>query len=238
MTTKIKIEIKPGEVLAESAFKVDPGTGAIKLAQEFAVGRTRDEVEEILSDLIDGNFEGANDKRVKRCQYCGYFYRDITRANSSHTCSPECKSGKDNLLKRYRRRIREDAGLKPKRKLLKDEHYADGEYPFFASDYWMFEYDRRNQTYSYGDNFESYIGWYQNRTHRKKVAPKSSYSGKHEEKPVRNIKFSVGVHKQASNGAITVSKESRENISKHLESSYGAQKLAFERKHALLFEKR
>lgn len=234
MTSKT-IVIKDGEVLVKSALKVEPGAGAIKLAQEFAVGRTREEVEEIIPDLIAGNFEGAEDKRVKRCQFCGYFYRDATKNNSSHVCSPECKTGKDIVLKQYRRQIRN--ADKPKRKLLKDEHYFDGEYSFFASDFWMREYDRRHQSYSYGDNFEAYVGYHQvkaiNGGRRVKVPQKIDYNGTEKVKPV-HVKFSRNNANIKKAGKVKAYKMSREEIDGHLQESYGAEKLAYERRFAQL----
>ena len=234
MTTKT-IEFKEGEVLTKTGLKVDPGAGAVKLAQEFAVGRTYEEVEGIMTDLIDGNFEGAEDKRVKRCHYCGYFYRDVTKNNSSHVCSPECKTGKDIVLKQYRREVRNEG--KPKRKLLKDEHYYDGEYSFFSNDFWMREYDRRHQTYSYGNNFEAVVGYHQvkakNGGKRVNVPQKIDYNGTEKVTPI-HVKLPRHDKSVKTASKVKSYKMSREEIEGHLLESYGAKKLAYERRFAQL----
>lgn len=172
--------------------------------------------------------------RIKRCHFCGYFYWDITKNNSSHVCSPECKTGKDNVLRKYRRQVRN--ADKPKRKLLKDEHYSY-EYSFFESDYWMREYDRRHQAYSYGDNFEAVVGYHQvaakNGGKRVKVPQKIEYNGTEKVKSiyVKSPRYDKSI-KTASK--VKSFKMSRKEIEGHLLESYGAQKLAYERRFAQL----
>lgn len=149
-------KIKKGEVLKETAFK-RPGTGAIEFARQYiGPGHEYYDMLEIMAEVIDGNFVEIHDKKVKRCQCCGFYYRDNTKNNSSTTCSIECKASKDAVLKKITRRYKtEQAGTA--RKTYRDGRYYDGEYSFWCNDEAMFENDRKRKIYSQGDNLEAVI---------------------------------------------------------------------------------
>src|SRR5699024_8703783 len=72
------------------------GTGAISYAKEFIdVKDDRNKAMDVISDLLAGKLHDPSDKRIKRCAYCNYYYRDKTRPNNSKTCSKDCKTKLD-----------------------------------------------------------------------------------------------------------------------------------------------
>lgn len=149
-------KIKQGEVLKATAFK-NPGAGAIEFARQYiGPGHDYEDMLEIMADVIDGYFEEVHDKKVKRCQCCGFYYRDKTKNNSSTTCSLECKASKDAVLKTLKRRAKKEQDGTA-RKSYKHGRYYGGEYSFWRSERDMFEYDRKHKAYSYGDDFEEVV---------------------------------------------------------------------------------
>lgn len=232
MTT---LKIKQGEVLKDTAFK-NPGTGAIEFARRYVgPGHDYDELLEIMSDLIDGNFVEIHDKKVKRCQCCGFYYRDKTKNNSATTCSVECKAGKDAVLKTYNRRVKtEQAGTA--RKDFRDGRYAYGEYPFWASERDMFEYDRKNKIYSHGDNLESIVATAQRRAlmgGKKRVTENFGlYEGKWSNAETTRLPEFWG-DTPATGGKVKVINRSREEIEADLLERYGEKHLAKMRDRAL-----
>ncbi|MET3507647.1 hypothetical protein ABMB67_003761, partial [Halalkalibacter oceani] len=71
----------------------EPGEGAITFALEYTKGLTKQEAEPIIASLLKGELHEVSDKRVKRCDYCGYWWRDESVRNTKKTCSKECKTG-------------------------------------------------------------------------------------------------------------------------------------------------
>ncbi|HET7579775.1 MAG TPA: hypothetical protein VFK33_10875 [Bacillales bacterium] len=126
----------------------EPGTGAIEFAAEYTEGKTREQAKSIIRRLLAGYLHDMTDKRVKRCSYCGYFYRDKTRNNSSKTCSRECKIDRDTLKRRQKKLDKELLEGKPSRKkTLREELYADWlEYPFWANEDAMIRYHRQMES--------------------------------------------------------------------------------------------
>lgn len=237
MTTKIKVE--KGQLLT-TALKVNPGPGAIDFAMRYVEELTLEHVIPLCTDLVDGYFEEIDDKKVRRCQYCGYYYRDSTKNNSSLTCSTECKTGKDIVLKDYRRKVR-NAG-KTKRQTYKDKYYAEytsdgeiNEYPFWTSDYRAREYDRKHGgVYSYGDDFEKIVGralLNRKMGGKKKIPQVIDYDGYKKAKPFA-VKISEKQHKTKE--CITI-KRSAADIEADLLERYGEEKLAKARYEAMLF---
>ncbi|KFM99001.1 hypothetical protein D0U04_08785 [Bacillus clarus] len=113
----------------------EPGEGAIDFAKQFMGDLTRDEALPIVRRLLKGRLHGEMDKRVKRCAYCGYFYRDKTRPNNSKTCCSKCKVGLDTLRRSI---IRADkALLNPKKPKAEKCHLWWLEYPFYVQEYEM-----------------------------------------------------------------------------------------------------
>ncbi|KYC65204.1 hypothetical protein [Heyndrickxia coagulans] len=121
---------------AETAYR-NPGTGAIEFARQYTEGLTVKEALPVIERLLKGELHDPADKRIKRCAYCGYYYRDKTRPNNSKTCSRECKIANDTL-KRAKKRA-DAALLKPEKKTeVREEHYTWWlEYPFWINEYEM-----------------------------------------------------------------------------------------------------
>lgn len=231
MTT---IKVEKGQLLI-TALKQEPGKGAVEFAMRYVEELTIEHVEEVCKDLVSGNIEEINDKKVRRCQFCGYYYMDKTKNNSSLTCSDECKTGKDIVLKAYRRKIKEDA--KPKRPSYRDKYCAwHLEYPFWQSDFHMKENDRKHGAYSYGDNFEEVVGKALLNAEmggKKKKAQVIDYDGDENVIPFA-VKLSEKQHKTMEHKTI---KRSATDIEADLLARYGAKKLAEERRRAHFFAK-
>lgn len=67
---------------------MEPGEGAIEYAQSITVGLTREQ-----AALVLRNLEKQADPRVKRCETCGYYFRDKTKPNNARVCSQRtCKT--------------------------------------------------------------------------------------------------------------------------------------------------
>lgn len=229
------IKLKKGDVLKSTFLKVAPGAGAVDLAQRYYFFNmvNYDELE-IATALIDGNFKGVDDPKVRRCAHCGYYYRDKTKNNMSVTCSKECASGKDIVLKAWRREVRKDDKLR--RLTWLDLHYASSykgeplEYPFWRSDWHMFEYDRKRKVYSFGDDFEQYVAQQKRKAEiggKRKTAEQIDYDGYNVPRNI-HVKLSGNV----GYGKVTVIKQSREEIESELLARYGAKKLQQERVRA------
>ena len=237
MTTAFKL--KQGEVLKATAFK-KPGTAAIEFARQY-IGPDMYyyEMLDVMSDLIDGNFIEIHDKKVKRCQCCGFYFRDVTKNNSATTCSRECKAGKDAVLKTYKRRVRkEQEGTE--RKSFKHGRYYGGEYSFWCSEWAMFEYDRKHAIYSHGDDFEEVVASAQRRVlmgGKKRVTDNYGlYEGEwSNSETVRSPEF-WGDTKTVG-GKVKTIKRSREEIDAYLLEKYGEKKLAKARYEAEIHAK-
>ncbi|MBH9965589.1 hypothetical protein [[Bacillus] enclensis] len=123
----------------------DPGQGAIEYAKTFVVGVSRSEAVTIFRDLKDGNLHDQSDKRVKRCDYCGYFWRDDSLRNTKKTCCDGCKTGIKTLQRRQQRADEELLNPKPRKHTLMDDYVWWLEYPYWANEYsmlkvgWKFE---------------------------------------------------------------------------------------------------
>jgi len=232
MTT---IKIPKGHTLV-TGLKVDPGKGAVELAMQYVEEMTIEHVEAVCNDLVAGNFDKIDDKKVRRCQFCGYYYEDKTKNNSSLTCSDTCKTGKDIVLKTYRRKVKDDS--KPKRPSYEQLYYfgRDTEYPHWSSEFHMFENDRKHGVYSYGDNFEEVVGkaiLNAKMGGKKKKAQVIDYDGDEIVIPFA-VKLSEKQHKTMVHKTI---KRSATEIEADLLARYGAEKLAEERRRAHFFAK-
>lgn len=230
-----KIILKKGDVLTHTFLKVTPGTGAVEFARRyFPINVEYHDALEIATAVIDGHFEGVDDSKVRRCAHCGYYYRDKTKNNSSVTCSKECGTGKDVVLKAWRREVRKVG--KVRRLTWLDLHYASSyqgeplEYPFWSSDWHMFEYDRKRKVYSFGDDFEQYVAQQKRKAEmggKRKTAEQIDYDGYN---APRNIYVKLGG--SVGYGKVTVFKKGRGEVEADLLARYGAKKLQQERVRA------
>jgi hypothetical protein len=116
----------------------DPGLGAIEYARQFVKGAgDRAEMLAIFSDLMSGDLQDPNDKRVKRCDHCGYYWRDDSKRNNRKVCSEMCRKSKDALRNRKAREKKRLLNLKPRKKTLMDDYVEWLEYPYWLDEYSM-----------------------------------------------------------------------------------------------------
>lgn len=239
---KTSIKIPKGYVMAPTALKVWPGEGALKYAMRYVEEMTIAHVQGLCVDLVAGNIEGIDDKKVRRCQFCGYYYECPTKNNSSLVCSEECKTGKDIALKAFRREVRK--ADKPKRPTYKDRYYAEYaypsgeklEYPFWQSNYHAREYDRKRGAYLHGDDLEDVIAYAllnQKMGGKKKATQTIDYDGDLKAKPIAvNLSEKRRITKE-----IVIYKSSREEIEAGLLERYGERHLKKERTRCIIFGK-
>jgi hypothetical protein len=194
-----------------------PGTGAIQFAKEYISGLDRRQALPIIKQLIDGKLHDKTDKRIKRCEYCGYFYRDKTRPNNSKTCSRECKIAKDTLIRA--KKNADKAVLKPKKDIEKEIYTAYTywlEYPFYLNEHYMLKH-----AHDYESPFDydklSQIDAARQRNYKRKT------TGGIGKVYVRGLR-----HKHLYS-PVKISRISREEIDEYLINKYGAYKLRMER---------
>lgn len=235
-----KIVIPKGFVMEPTALKVWPGEGAVNFAKQFVAEMTVEHVMEVCEDLVAGYFEGRDDKRVRRCQFCGYYYKCRTKNNLSLVCSEVCKTGKDIALKAFRREIKR-AG-KPRRPTYKEQHYteyADGvklDYPFWKSDDHAREYDRKRGAYMYGYDLEEVIarGLLNVEMGGKKKATQTiDYDGDKKSAPFA-VKLSEKLRKTTE---VVIYKSNREDIEAGFIERYGGEKMEQVRRAAIIWGK-
>lgn len=114
-----------------------PGEGAIEFAKQFIDGLTREQAAPVIAALLKGELHDASDKRIKRCQYCAYYWRDDSLRNTRRTCSDDCKR---SIKTMQRARQRADAELlnpKPRKRVLMDDYVYWTEYPYWINEYSM-----------------------------------------------------------------------------------------------------
>ncbi|RFU60526.1 hypothetical protein [Peribacillus glennii] len=115
-----------------------PGEGAILFAYQFIDGLTKAEFFPVIQQVINGQLHNVVDKRIKRCDYCGYFWRDISLRNNKRKCSADCERSLKTLQKREQRALKELLNPKPKKAPDMYTYYADHlEYPYFLSEQYM-----------------------------------------------------------------------------------------------------
>ena len=113
----------------------DAGTGAIKFAEEFIdVKDDRNTILDVLADLLAGKLHDPEDKRIKRCAYCNYYYRDKTRPNNSKTCSKDCKMKLDTERRASKRRKDKEQATLKSGTIKERTYHGHLEYPFWNGD--------------------------------------------------------------------------------------------------------
>jgi hypothetical protein len=130
------------------------GAGAREyLQQYFRRSMSREDVQLVVSEI---KAIATDDKRVKRCEHCGGYWRDDSLRNTKKTCSDECKTGIKTL---QRRKQRERKGLlgppKPTKHKLTDDYIDWLEYPYWTNEYsmlkvgWKHDVPHTNKTLSH-----------------------------------------------------------------------------------------
>jgi hypothetical protein len=125
----------------------NPGPGAIEYAKQFTEGLSREEASSAMTALLRGELNDPADKRVKCCDYCGYYWRDDSMRNTKRTCSDECKTSIKTMQKQEQRANAALLNPEPKKKkrTLMDDYIWWLEYPFWVDEYsmikigWKFE---------------------------------------------------------------------------------------------------
>ncbi|MEH7401589.1 hypothetical protein V7148_11420 [Gottfriedia acidiceleris] len=118
---------------------VEPGTGAIEYAKKLTVGLTREEAAPIIEALMRGELNNPADNRVKRCDYCSYWWHDESLRNNKRTCSDRCRT-KIKSLHTSERRAKEallNPEPKEKKHTLMDDYIWWIEYPYWLNEYSM-----------------------------------------------------------------------------------------------------
>lgn len=111
----------------------EPGAGAIEFTKYFMTGvRELDEL--TVKILLEGRLHDQDDKRIKRCDYCGYFWRDPSLRNTRKTCSNECKTGIKTLQRRKQREKQDLLNPKPRKRRLIDDYVWWLEYPYWQNE--------------------------------------------------------------------------------------------------------
>lgn len=115
----------------------EPGAGAIEFARKYVDGLSHDDALPIIKALLTGEIHDTTDKRVKRCNYCGYWWWDDSLRNTKRTCSDECKRGIKTIQRREQRARQELLNPKPQKPTLMDDYLWWLEYPFWVNEYSM-----------------------------------------------------------------------------------------------------
>lgn len=202
----------------------EPGIGAIEYAKEFTYGLDRAEALSIIKSLLKGDLHDQTDKRVKRCGYCGYYFRD-GKANKRRVCCDECKAAKDALSRPARRKKQSQREGKAPRELKEPNprlRYASMlEYPFYADiDYYL-----RN------------VSW-----HREIPMEDETLDflngGFVQKKPTENVRVRYHLAKVSRKAAdVFTKKMSAQAIEEYLLKRHGEKKLAEERRRASTLRK-
>lgn len=204
---------------------IDPGPGALAFAMTF-VGEemTLAHVEPLLSRLVAGESHDPTDKKVKRCAYCNFYFRDSTRPNNAVVCSKECRKLR-NAFKERQNYVPEPPKPRPMG--------LDLEYPFYKNPSTMHKYSRREVLKSPHSiaNIQAARIRYEQMGGRKRKQEIIQYNGDELERRRFNVKITP--HRQ-ENGKVKVYKMSREEC---YAGKYSAEKLAQERWRAIDFER-
>ncbi len=216
----------------------DPGEGAIEFALQFFGGVSKENAISHVRKLMNGELHDITDKRIKRCDYCRYFYRDKTKPNNSRVCSQECKIRK-HTLKRAMKKL--DAALvKPQKKEPEIVPYVFWlEYPF-----WVNEYEMLKQSWKYEapyalDKIERIVAAKQRdemtggKRIPKRVVP---YSGNEIESSKVSVRFAKQ-DCQRKPSEVIVTMMTAEEIDNYFRSKYTEEHLKQERRRAVLFSR-
>lgn len=204
----------------------EPGTGAIDFAKQYIIGLERERAFPIIKRLNAGKLHDKTDKRIKRCDYCGYYYRDKTRPNNSKTCSRECKIAKDTLNRA--KKNGDKALIKPIEKEMYTAYTHWLEYPFYLSEHYMLKH-----AHDYESPFD-YV-----KLSQIDAARQRNYKRKGTNRPTDGSdKVHVrGLRHGKSFGEVKTSHIPREEIDEYFNSKYGAYKLRLKRLRAEQFSR-
>lgn len=130
-----------------------PGAGALAFHRNHVAGLPLQQSEIFIRQLYNGELEFITDnKRVKRCAYCDFYWRDNSSRNNAKLCSEACRKAHRALQKA------EERARKPKaapEKLLEIDYYIhELEYAYWLDDKRMNNYIARHERLSSGKLIE------------------------------------------------------------------------------------
>jgi hypothetical protein len=210
----------------------NPGEGAVEYANSFfeqltVETITREKALLLINRLINGDFNDDTDKRIKCCDWCGYFYRDKTKPNNSKVCGQSCKFAKDNHAKAVKKADKEL--LKPKKEKsfereLYECHVHWLEYPYYVSEHFMLKRAHRYETPFSHDKLEQIDAAIQRGYKRTNKATPTDGSDK---------VYVRGISHKHRYGDVEVSQLEPD----YFEEKYSERHLLLERKRALEFSR-
>ncbi|MFD1018677.1 hypothetical protein [Thalassobacillus hwangdonensis] len=209
----------------------NPGTGAVEYAREFVEGKSMLESLPTITSLMKGELHDVGNKRIKRCDYCGYHYNDQTRPNNSKTCSKECKIARDTLNRKMKQA--DKALLNPK-KTKKQEYYLDWlEYPFWINEYEMLKHTWKHEP-SYGLSKVEQIAAAKQRTERIGGRRKPKYCTPMDKRGEKAHRVRVKFAKSDRNPSeVKTYRMDPDEITSYLVSKYGEKHLQSARRKAI-----
>ncbi|MEK5107220.1 hypothetical protein MHI57_10750 [Cytobacillus sp. FSL K6-0129] len=213
------------------------GDGAIEFARQFIEGLHREFALIAIKDLNEGNLLDGTDKRVKRCDYCGYWWRDESSRNRKQTCSKECKKNIKTMQRRQQRADLELLNPKPKKKTRRENNYVWWlEYPFWLNEYEMLKNTWKNEVphspskisqISAAKQRDEIIG---GKRKPKAVVP---YNGDEAEQPKISI-LHAKIKDKTKPGEVVTTYMSKGEIENYFSSTYTEEQLRMERFRAVL----
>lgn len=225
----------------------EPGEGAIEFARRYIKpGMDMEMALDMLTEVIDGYVREVFDEKVKRCSYCGFLYRDVTKNNGSKVCSNKCKAKKDSASKKKKRKDTAMNNGTARKYADNLYYYAHLEYPYWnsidgrKSEDLMSMFDRKRGSILLGDNFENVVA-----SHKKR----QQEGGKRKNTDNTNLyesKWSNSVWKPSAEfwgdtkpdaSRVKIIKRSREEIEAYMFEKYGETKMAGVRKRAIAYAK-
>lgn len=126
----------------------EPGAGAVDFAQvtieliDVSDITTRDDLLALMHFIMTHK---TNEKRVKRCDFCGYQWYDDSLRNTRKTCSSECKTGIKTLQRAKQRETARLIARQVRKKTKRELNY----YYWFEYPFWLSEYEMLKQSWKY-----------------------------------------------------------------------------------------
>lgn len=210
-----------------------PGSGAVEFAQSITDELTIHDAMPVIKQLMNGELHEMTDKRIKRCDYCGYWWRDVSLRNTKRTCCDDCKRSIKSLQRRQQRADKALLNPRPKKKTKREEGYIWWlEYPFWIQEYEMIKHSWKYEN-PYSPKKVELIDAAKQRGELnggkrkpKRVVP---YNGNEKETGNVRVKFTNSDRKP---GEVVVSYMSPEEISSYYSGKYSERYLRYERMRA------
>ncbi|CAM5433355.1 hypothetical protein SAFG77S_08043 [Streptomyces afghaniensis] len=207
----------------------EPGSGAIEFAKQFIEGMTMEEARPVIKGLVKGELHNEADKKVKRCDWCGYYYRDKTKNNRSRVCCRHCKFDKDNYARAIKKAEKELITPKKPRSIEKEmySYYANHlEYPYYISEHYMLKRAHQREKLFPLDKIEKIEGAKQRGYKRKKTNTPTDGSDR---------VYVRGLSYKHSYGEVEITHMKPDEINKYFKGKYSEEHLQWERWRAQQF---